>query len=55
MLLFGGLRSIATNMETNEQTNAPEATQDTETEEELEVLSATRQRIRQLLTDYFAL
>ena len=40
-------------METNEQTNAPddsEATEDTE----LEVLSATRQRIRQLLTDYFA-
>jgi len=39
-------------METNEQTNAPEVTQ--ETVEELEVLSATRQRIRQLLTDYFA-
>ena len=45
---------IQSSMETNEQTNAPEATQDTETEEELEVLSATRQRIRQLLTDYFA-
>jgi hypothetical protein len=42
-------------METNEQTNAPEVTQEIETEEELEVLSATRQRIRQLLTDYFAL
>ena len=45
-------------METNEQQDviiAPEVTQDTETEEELEVLSATRQRIRQLLTDYFAL
>ena len=45
-------------METNEQTNAPddsEAIVETETEEELEVLSATRQRIRQLLTDYFAL
>jgi len=40
-------------METNEQTNTPEVTQ--ETVEELEVLSATRQRIRQLLTDYFAL
>ena len=42
-------------MQTNEQTNAPEVTQETETVEELEVLSATRQRIRQLLTDYFAL
>ena len=42
-------------METNEQTNAPDVTQETETEEELEVLSATRQQIRQLLTDYFAL
>ena len=39
-------------METNEQTNAPD---DSEATEELEVLSATRQRIRQLLTDYFAL
>ena len=42
-------------MQTNEQANAPEDTQDTETQEELEVLSATRKRIRQLLTDYFAL
>ena len=43
-------------METNEQTNAPDDSEATvETEEELEVLSATRQRIRQLLTDYFAL
>ncbi len=42
-------------METIEQTNAPEVIQETETDEELEVLSATRQRIRQLLTDYFAL
>jgi len=41
-------------METNEQTNSPEIIQDTETDTELEVLSATRQRIRQLLTDYFA-
>ena len=46
---------IQNNMETIEQTNAPEVTQETETVEELEVLSATRQRIRQLLTDYFAL
>ena len=43
------------NMETNEQTNAPEIIQETDTDTELEVLSATRQRIRQLLTDYFAL
>ena len=43
-------------MQTNEQTNAPDDSEVTqETEEELEVLSATRQRIRQLLTDYFAL
>jgi len=42
-------------METNEQTNAPDDSEATETVEELEVLSATRQRIRQLLTDYFAL
>jgi hypothetical protein len=44
-------------MNISEQTNAPEVTQETETgevKEELEVLSATRQRIRQLLTDYFA-
>jgi hypothetical protein len=44
-------------METNEQTNAPAVTEKAETseaKEELEVLSATRQRIRQLLTDYFA-
>lgn len=42
-------------METNEQTNAPADSEATEeTEEELEVLSATRQRIRQFLTDYFA-
>ena len=46
---------IKTSMETNEQTNAPEVSEATETEEEIEVLSATRQRIRQLLTDYFAL
>lgn len=49
---------ILNSMETNEQTTTPddsEATQETEEEEELEVLSATRQRIRQLLTDYFAL
>ena len=45
---------IQNSMETNEQTNAHEDTQETETVEELEVLSATRQRIRQLLTDYFA-
>ena len=46
---------IQNNMETNEQTNAPDDSEATEdTEEELEVLSATRQRIRQLLTDYFA-
>ncbi len=38
-------------METNEQTNAPD---DSEATEELKALSATRQRIRQLLTDYFA-
>lgn len=44
---------IQSSMETNEQTNTPEVTQ--ETVEELEVLSATRQRIRQLLTDHFAL
>ncbi len=43
---------IQNSMETNEQTNAPD---DSEATEELEVLSATRQRIRQLLTDYFAL
>jgi len=38
-------------METNEQTNAPDDSEATltETDEELEV------RIRQLLTDYFAL
>ena len=44
-------------METNEQTSAPDDSKSTltETEEELESLSATRQRIRQLLTDYFAL
>ena len=43
-------------METNEQTNAPDDSEATEdTEEELEVLSATRQRIRQLISDYFAL
>ena len=43
-------------METNEQTNAPDDSESTvDIEEELEVLSATRQRIRQLLTDYFAL
>ena len=45
-------------METNEQTNAPDdskAIVETEAEKELELLSATRQRIRQLLTDYFAL
>ena len=42
-------------MQTNEQTNAPDDSEETETEEELKVLSATRQRIRQLLTDYFAL
>jgi len=46
---------IQNSMETNEQTNAPDDSEATETEEELEVLSATRQRIRQLLTDYFAL
>ncbi len=42
-------------MKTNEQTNAPDDSEATlkETEEELEVLSTTRQRIRQLLTDYF--
>ena len=42
-------------METNEQTNAPDDSEATDTEEELDTLSATRQRIRQLLTDYFAL
>ena len=43
-------------MKTNEQTNAPDDSEATvETEEELDSLSATRQRIRQLLTDYFAL
>ena len=42
-------------MEANEQTNAHDDSEATETVEELEVLSATRQRIRQLLTDYFAL
>ena len=42
-------------METNEQTNAPDDSEATvETEEELDSLSATRQRIRQLLTDYLA-
>lgn len=42
-------------MQTNEQTNAPDDSEAiVETEEELEVLSATRQRIRQLLTDHFA-
>ena len=47
---------IQNNMETNEQTNAPDDSEATEdTEEELDTLSATRQRIRQLLTDYFAL
>jgi len=40
---------IQNSMETNEQTNAPDDSEATETEEELEV------RIRQLLTDYFAL
>ena len=40
-------------MNISEQTNAPDDSE--ATEEELEVLSATRQRIRQLLTDYFAL
>ena len=43
-------------MSTNERTNAPDDSESTvDIEEELEVLSATRQRIRQLLTDYFAL
>ena len=38
---------IKTSMETNEQTNAPDDSEATvETEENLEVLSATRQRIR---------
>ena len=46
---------IQSSMETNEQTNAPDDSEATETEEELDALSATRQRIRQLLTDYFAL
>ena len=49
---------ILNSMETNEQTNAPddsEATVETDTDTELDSLSATRQRIRQLLTDYFAL
>ena len=46
---------IRSSMSISEQTNAPEVIQETETDEELEVLSATRQRIRQLLTDYFAL
>lgn len=46
---------IRSSMNISEQTNAPEVIQETETDEELEVLSATRQRIRQLLTDYFAL
>jgi len=41
---------IQNNMETNEQTNAPDDSEATEeTEEELEV------RIRQLISDYFAL
>ncbi len=43
-------------METNEQTNAPDDSEATvETEEELDSLSATRQQIRQLISDYFAL
>ena len=45
-------------METNEQTNAPddsEATEETDTDTELDSLSATRQQIRQLISDYFAL
>ena len=43
-------------METNEQTNAPDDSESTvETEEELDSLSATRQQIRQLISDYFAL
>ena len=46
---------ILNNMETNEQTNAPEIIQETDTDTELDALSATRQRIRQFLTDYFAL
>jgi len=47
---------IQNNMETNEQTNAPDDSEAiVETEEELETLSATRQRIRQLISDYFAL
>ena len=46
---------IQNSMETNEQTNAPDDSEATDTEEELDTLSATRQRIRQLLTDYFAL
>jgi hypothetical protein len=47
---------INNNMETNEQTNAPDDSEATvDTEENLEVLSATRQRIRQLISDYFAL
>ena len=38
---------IRSSMETNEQTNAPDDSEATvETEEELEVLSATRQRTR---------
>jgi TorA maturation chaperone TorD len=47
---------IQNSMETNEQTNAPDDSEATltETDTELEGLSATRQRIRQLLTDYFA-
>ena len=53
-MIFALLIFTTTSMETNEQTNAPEVSEATETEEELEVLSATRQRIRQLLTDYFA-
>lgn len=39
-------------METNEQTNAHD---DSEATEELDSLSATRQQIRQLISDYFAL
>ena len=39
-------------MNISEQTNAPD---DSEATVETEVLSATRQQIRQLLTDYFAL
>jgi hypothetical protein len=42
-------------METNEQTNAPDDSEATVETEELDSLSATRQQIRQLISDYFAL